>query len=193
MSDAKPSSPNRWIHWVVTVLVFVALYAWMTRGTASPFMGEQAPALSLPLVAGTDAEARTRVNLHQIDAVVVLEFWASWCGACQRTTPILNDLHEQFLGRGVAFYAVNVESIDRQRLQAAHAAFGTAFPSLQDRTGEVQRRYAIRSLPTVLVVGRDGRVRWASNGIPSKMRLRAAISEALDAPASDTVDGSVRR
>ena len=193
MSDAKPSSPNRWIHWVVTVLVFVALYAWMTRGTASPFMGEQAPALSLPLVAGTDAEARTRVNLHQIDAVVVLEFWASWCGACQRTTPILNDLHEQFLGRGVAFYAVNVESIDRQRLQAAHAAFGTAFPSLQDRTGEVQRRYAIRSLPTVLVVGRDGRVRWASTGIPSKMRLRAAISEALDAPASDTVDGSVRR
>jgi len=193
MSDAKPSSPNRWIHWVVTVLVFVALYAWMTRGTVSPFMGEQAPALSLPVAAGTDAEARTRVNLHQIDAVVVLEFWASWCGACQRTTPILNDLYEQFLGQGVAFYAINVESIDRQRLQAAHAAFGTAFPSLQDRTGEVQRRYAIRSLPTVLVVGRDGRVRWASTGIPSKMRLRAAISEALDAPASDTVDGSVRR
>ena len=180
MSEAQQSSPNRWIHWVVTVLVFVALYAWMTRGNVSPFMGEQAPALSLPVAAGTDPAERSRVHLAEIDEVVVLEFWASWCGACQRTTPILNDLHDEFSSEGVAFYAVNVEPIDRQRLQAAHAAFGTAFPSLHDRTGEVQRRYAIQSLPTVLVVGRDGLVRWASTGIPSKMRLRAAISEALE-------------
>ncbi len=193
MNAPKQTSPNRWIHWVVTALVLVALYAWMTRGNVSPFMGEPAPALSLPVAAGTDAEDRTRINLAELDAVVVLEFWASWCGACQRTTPILNDLHEQFRGQGVAFYAVNVEPIDRQRLQAAHAAFGTAFPSLHDRSGEVQRRYAIQSLPTVLVVGRDGRVRWASTGIPSKIRLRAAISKALDAPVPGTVDGSVRR
>ena len=104
----------------------------------------------------------------------------SWCGACQRTTPILNDLHAQFADSDVAFYAVNVEPIDRQRLQAAHEAFGTDFPSLHDRTGEVQRRYSIRSLPTVIVVGKDGVVRWASTGIPSKMRLRGAIEEALN-------------
>jgi thiol-disulfide isomerase/thioredoxin len=193
MNAPEPRSANRWIHWVVTVLVFVALYAWMTRGNVSPFIGKQAPALSLPVAAGNDAEERSRINLAEIDGVVVLEFWASWCGACQRTTPILNDLHEQFRSEGVAFYAVNVEPIDRQRLQAAHAAFGTAFPSLHDRSGEVQRRYAIQSLPTILVVGRDARVRWASTGIPSKMRLRAAISEALDAPGPGTVDGSVRR
>ena len=80
----------------------------------------------------------------------------------------------------MSFYAVNVEPIDRQRLQAAHAAFGTEFPSLHDRSGEVQRRYAIRSLPTVIVVDREGVVRWASAGVPSKMRLRGAISEALN-------------
>jgi thiol-disulfide isomerase/thioredoxin len=112
--------------------------------------------------------------------VVVLDFWASWCGACRRTTPILNDLNQEFAEQGVAFYAVNVEPIDRQRLQAAHAAFGTEFPSLHDRAGTVQRRYAIQSLPTVIIVGQDGLVRWASTGVPSKMRLRGAISEALN-------------
>jgi hypothetical protein len=80
----------------------------------------------------------------------------------------------------VAFYAVNVEPIDRQRMQAAHAAFGTEFPTLHDRTGEVQRRYAIRALPTVMIVDRAGVVSWASTGVPSKMRLRGAISAALN-------------
>jgi thiol-disulfide isomerase/thioredoxin len=114
------------------------------------------------------------------DRVVVLEFWASWCSACRRATPILNDLHQELSPRGVAFYAVNVEPIDRQRVQAAHAAFGTEFPTLHDRGGEAQRRYAIRVLPTVVVIDRRGMVQWASTGIPSKMRLRAAISEALE-------------
>ena len=96
------------------------------------------------------------------------------------TTPVLNELSREFGDEPVAFYAVNVESIDRQRLEAAHAAFGTEFPTLQDRTGEVQRRYAIKMLPTVIVVDRSGVVRWASTGIPSKLRLRSAISEALN-------------
>ena len=194
MTERTKKSSSKWIQWAITAVIFIAFYAWMTRGTVSPFMGQPAPPFSLPVAAGAAPDAPTRLNLSEMrDEVVVLEFWASWCGACKRTTPVLNELSREFDSAPVAFYAVNVESIDRQRLQAAHAAFGTAFPSLQDRTGEVQRRYAIRSLPTVLVVGRDGRVRWASTGIPSKMRLRAAISEALDAPASDTVDGSVRR
>ena len=180
MSDTRKSSKGRWLNWVLMGVVFVALYAWMTRGNASPFMGEPAPPLSLAVAAGQEPGGPTRVNLSELDDVVVLEFWASWCGACQRTTPILNDLHAKFSDAGVAFYAVNVEPIDRQRLQAAHAAFGTAFPSLHDRSGEVQRRYAIRSLPTVIVVGKDGMVRWASTGIPSKMRLRGAIEEALN-------------
>lgn len=181
MTEREQKRERRWVSWVVTALVFIAFYAWMTRGTVSPFMGEPAPALSLPIVAGGTADTPKRLQLSEMrDRVVVLEFWASWCGACRRSTPILNDLHEHFNQQAVAFYAVNVESIDRQRVQAAHLAFGTAFPSAQDRTGEVQRRYAIEMLPTVIVVDRQGVVSWASTGIPSKMRLRAAISEALN-------------
>jgi thiol-disulfide isomerase/thioredoxin len=180
VNEQKKSSFGKWLNWVVTAMVLVALYAWMTRGNASPFMGEPAPPLSLSVAAGREAGGPARVNLSELDEVVVLEFWASWCGACKRTTPILNDLHARFADAGVSFYAVNVEPIDRQRLQAAHASFGTAFPSLHDPAGEVQRRYAIRSLPTVIVVGKDGVVRWASTGIPSKMRLRGAIEEALE-------------
>jgi thiol-disulfide isomerase/thioredoxin len=179
MSESEAKSPNKWIHWVVTALVFVAGYAWITRGNASPLIGQAAPQLSLPIAAGAEPDGPTRLSLSERDGVVVLEFWASWCGACKRATPVLNDLNREFREEGVAFYAVNVEPIDRQRLQAAHAAFGTEFPALHDRSGEVQRRYAIKALPTVMIVGRDGVIQWASTGVPSKMRLRAALREAL--------------
>ena len=181
MSETEKKASNKWIRWSIAAAVFIAFYAWMTRGTVSPFMGEPAPALSLTIAAGAAPDGPTRVNLSQMqDEVVVLEFWASWCGACKRATPVLNDLNREFADRPVAFYAINVEPIDRQRLQAAHAAFGTEFPTLHDRSGEVQRRYAIEVLPTVIVVDRAGLVRWASTGVPSKMRLRGAISEALN-------------
>lgn len=181
IKDSGRPAARRWIHWLVIAMVFVALYAWMTRGNASPLIGEQAPDWSMAVAAGAEPNGPSKVTLSELSGgVVVLDFWASWCGACKRTTPILNDLRAEFTERGVAFYAVNVEPFDRQSLQAAHAAFGTEFPSLHDRTGTVQRRYAIKMLPTVLVVGRDGTVRWASTGVPSKMRLRGAISDALD-------------
>jgi thiol-disulfide isomerase/thioredoxin len=175
------SRSGKWINWLVMAMAFVALYAWMTRGNASPLMGQPAPSLSLAVAAGAEPEGPAKVTLTELSGrVVVLDFWASWCGACRRSTPMLNELHAEFEGQQVAFYAVNVEPIDRQRLQAAHAAFGTEFPTLHDRAGTVQREYSIRSLPTVLVIDRDGVVQWASTGVPSKIRLRSAISEALN-------------
>ncbi len=181
MSDSERPSSRRWIHWFVTAVVFIALYAWMTRGTASPLLGQRAPDLVLSIAAGGQPGEATKVRLSDLSGrVVVLDFWASWCSACRRTTPVLNDLQRDLADRGADFYAINVESIGRQELQAAHAAFGTEFPTLHDRTGEVQRRYAVKMLPTVIVVDKDGVVRWASTGVPSKIRLRGAISEALN-------------
>ena len=180
MNVTRHASPRWWFHGGVLIALFIGGYAWMTRGTASPLIGQPAPSVSLSVAAGAGPEAPKRVNLSEMGRVVVLEFWASWCGACERTAPILNALNEEFSEDGVAFYAVNVEPIDRQRLQAAHLAFGADFPTLQDRTGEVQRRYLVRMLPTIMVIDREGLIRWASTGVPSKMRLRAAIAEALN-------------
>jgi thiol-disulfide isomerase/thioredoxin len=162
-------------------MVFIALYAWMTRGSASPLVDQPAPDLALTVAAGGDPDGPAKVRLSELSGrVVVLDFWASWCSACRRATPVLNDLHRELADRGADFYAINVESIGRQQVQAAHAAFGTEFPTLHDRTGEVQRRYAVKMLPTVIVVDKEGVVRWASTGVPSKIRLRSAISEALN-------------
>ena len=61
MSEEKKSSSGRWINWVVTAMVFVALHAWMTRGNVSPFMGEPAPPLSLAVAAGHNVPGTGRI------------------------------------------------------------------------------------------------------------------------------------
>ena len=80
-TEPVKKEPRKWIHWLVTAMVFVALYAWMTRGNASPLMGEPAPDLTLAVAAGAEAGGPTKVTLSDMGGqVVVLDFWASWCG-----------------------------------------------------------------------------------------------------------------
>ena len=76
-SAPAKSKPRRWIHWLVTAMVFVAAYAWMTRGNASPLMGEPAPDLTLAVAAGAEPGGPTKVTLSDMGGqVVVLDFWA---------------------------------------------------------------------------------------------------------------------
>jgi len=181
MTRTQRSGPRRWFQWVATLAVFFVVYSLATRANQLPLVGEAAPDVALPVAAGGANDGPLEVRLSSLEGgVVVLDFWASWCTACRRTSPILNDLHDEFESEDVLFYAINVEPIDRQRVQAAHLSFGTGFPTLHDRAGTTQKRYAVRMLPTVVVVGRDGIVKWAASGVPSKSDLRKAISGALN-------------
>ncbi|MEM7435303.1 MAG: TlpA disulfide reductase family protein [Myxococcota bacterium] len=176
-------SPHRWqwLQWIAMAAVFAGVYMVAGRSPELPLVGEKAPGVVLPVAAGGTEDTPLEVSLSSLEGdVVVLDFWASWCTACRRSTPILNALQDEFAAADVMFYAINVEPIDRQRLQAAHLSFGTDFPSLHDRGGTAQRLYSVEMLPTIVVVGRDGMVRWAKSGVPGKSDLRGAISEALN-------------
>ncbi|MDH3726769.1 MAG: TlpA family protein disulfide reductase [Myxococcales bacterium] len=181
MTGAGRSGARKWLQWLAAVAVFFVVYSLATGTNQLPLVGEEAPDMTLPVAAGGPSDGPREVRLSALEGqVVVLDFWASWCTACRRTSPILNALQGEFETKRVSFYAINVEPIDRQRVQAAHLSFGTDFPTLHDRAGTAQKRYSVRMLPTVVVVGRDGMVKWAVSGVPSRSDLRNAISGALN-------------
>lgn len=181
MTGTERPDARKWLQRLAVVAVFFAVYGLATRANQLPLVGEAAPDVTLPVAAGGPSDGPLEVRLSTLEGqVVVLDFWASWCTACRRTSPILNALQGEFEADEVSFYAINVEPIDRQRVQAAHLSFGTDFPTLHDRGGTAQKRYAVRMLPTVVVVGRDGMVKWAASGVPSRSDLRDAISGALN-------------
>ena len=148
---------GRLLQWGIVAALFFAVYSMASQAKRLPLVGDEAPDLTLAVAAGGPPDGPAQVTLSDLsDDVVVLDFWASWCTACRRTTPILNDLQGEFEGDPVIFYAVNVEPIDRQRVQAAHLSFGTEFPTparpWRDRPKAVRRQDAAH--------GGRGRPRW---------------------------------
>ena len=107
-----------------------------------------APDFTLPIVAGDGMGDLIRLEAER-GHVVVLDFWASWCGPCRQSIPILNRVRAR-AGSNVRFYGVNIEqtsTLAPRQLVMAHAAFGAEFPSVRDEDGSLQRAYGVSREP----------------------------------------------
>jgi thiol-disulfide isomerase/thioredoxin len=115
-------------------------------------------------------------NLAQLRGkVVVVNFWATWCGPCVDELPVLNALSRQDPDR-VAVVGVNYkEPLDTiERFSNAHPF---AYPVLRDRGGEMFKQWTAGVMPTTILIDRQGRARWRSAGeiAAGDTRLKAAI------------------
>lgn len=151
-------------------------------GPASALVDRPAPPLDLPVVAGAGAAEGDRVSLAALaGSVVVLDFWASWCGPCRQSIPALNTVHERYRGR-IEMLGVNVEGgLPRSAIAEAHREFGARFPSLQDEGGAAQGAYRVDAIPTLVVIDHGGVVRWVHTGVPDPDELAERL-EPLIAP-----------
>lgn len=96
--------------------------------------------------------------------VVVVNFWASWCGPCVAELPVLSALAQRPAYRDkVAVVGVNYkESLDA--IQGFTAQRAIAYPVLRDRQGEMFKAWTAGVMPTTILVDRQGRARWRSVG-----------------------------
>jgi thiol-disulfide isomerase/thioredoxin len=95
--------------------------------------------------------------------VVLINFWASWCGPCREEMPLLNALHKKYAPLGFTVLGVNVE----EQLDGARDFLSNVpvdFPILLDNTNKVSRQYKVVAMPTTVVVDRDGNMRYLHEG-----------------------------
>ncbi len=171
---------SAWRQAGLAVLIVGGAYLLAHQISQSPIVGKAAPDFGLQVVAGDPLDGRPWFQLSEMAGrVVVLDFWASWCEACRASTPMLNEVATKFRDEGVAFVGVNVEPVRAVQVREAHASFGAGFPSVGDVQGTVQRAFAVRVLPTIVVIDRGGVVSYAAAGSPSEGTLSSAISSAL--------------
>ena len=114
--------------------------------------------------------------------VVYLDFWASWCAPCKLSFPFLEKLQSYYAGRNFVLLAVNVDH-DRTKADAFLREAGSNLPIVYDTTGGIARTFNVKAMPTSVVIGADGRVRYVHSGFfPDQMPLyEAHISELLNA------------
>lgn len=90
--------------------------------------------------------------------VVVVNFWAAWCGPCQQELRRLEDLHQRYQRAGLVVLAVNLDD-DVARAQDISRRLAVSFPMLFDPSKETGRLYQVDSMPMTLLIDREGNVR----------------------------------
>lgn len=115
------------------------------------------------------------VSLADLDGqVVLINFWATWCGPCQVEMPVLEQLHREFGDDGLVVLAINLmEPFDQAKAYAER--FGYTFPILLDGDGAVAQRYRVESVPTSLLIDRDGTVFRHMVGMHPEADFRRAL------------------
>ncbi len=110
--------------------------------------------------------------------VVVVNFWATWCGPCRREQPALESAFERFRGRGLYMLGVDFRD-DPAAARAWIEEFGVTYPSLQDPSGTYADDFGFTGLPATYVVDRSGVIRFRMLGQLDPAELDRSIEELL--------------
>lgn len=127
------------------------------------------------------ATAGSKISLQQLRGkIVYLDFWASWCVPCKRSFPWMNRMQQQYGAQGLQILAVNLDTRleEAQKfLQDNPAQFALAF----DTKGDSARQYAIKGMPSSVLIGADGSIlqRHAGFNDDKAVQYEAEIKAAL--------------
>ena len=95
--------------------------------------------------------------------VVLINFWASWCGPCRQEMPLLEKLHQQYSPYGFTILGVNVEE-DSTAAKKLLKDIKVTFPILFDSRNSVSKAYNVMAMPTTVMIDRDGNMRYLHKG-----------------------------
>jgi peroxiredoxin len=120
--------------------------------------GAPAPQFTLGARSGRD------VSLTQYHGqVVMINFWASWCGPCRQEMPLLESIYKKYHKLGFTLLGVNVEP-DSQAADEWLKVTPVTFPILYDKESKVSQLYEVAGMPSTVIIDRSGKLRVLHRG-----------------------------
>jgi peroxiredoxin len=95
--------------------------------------------------------------------VVLLNFWASWCGPCRQEMPLLEKLQQRYSALGFTVLGVNVEE-DSSKAKSLLKDIPVSFPILFDTQNTVSKQYKVSAMPSTVMIDRNGNMRYLHKG-----------------------------
>jgi DsbE subfamily thiol:disulfide oxidoreductase len=125
---------------------------------SSDLAGQPAPDFALKSATGENL----RLSEYRGD-VVMINFWATWCGPCRQEMPLLDELYSRYQRVGFNLLGVNIDD-NTNRAMKMIDDLGVTFPVLFDSRKEVSELYAVDAMPVTVLVDREGIIRHVHHG-----------------------------
>jgi peroxiredoxin len=137
----------------LTLSVFAA-----TSLASSGLTGQAAPDFVLKSSSGQNL----RLSEYRGD-VVMVNFWATWCGPCRQEMPLLDELYSRYERVGFSLLGVNIDDDSRKAMRMV-SELGVSFPVLFDASKEVSKLYEVDAMPVTVLIDREGTIRYVHHG-----------------------------
>lgn len=139
-----------------------------------PLLGKKIPSFDLQLLDGDAVSIGSAT-----DKVIVLDFWATWCGPCMKAMPVIESLSQQYADKGVEFYAVNVGE-SSALVKGFVGEQGWDLSIATDPNGETIEAFSAKSIPLTLLIAPTGIVEAVHQGFPGPDELNKQFRDELD-------------
>jgi len=167
-------SPAKFCNFLTLSIVSMAIFCLSTNSFAANTQG-LAPDFTL----GSKEGGNVRLQ-EQRGNVVLINFWASWCGPCREELPYLEELQQEYADLGFTILAVNVDQ-DPSKADILLNDIPVSFPVLFDVNDDVSKLYDVQAMPTTVIVDRDGNQRLLHKGYKSgdEVKYKQAVKALL--------------
>jgi peroxiredoxin len=120
--------------------------------------GGPAPAFTLTALTG----GQTALSQYR-GQVVLVNFWATWCGPCQQEMPLLDQMYKKYKPAGFTLIGVNVDK-EEPAVKELLARKPVSFPVLLDPANQVSKAYHVDEMPSSVIIDRKGEIRYIHRG-----------------------------
>ncbi|MDH4126190.1 MAG: TlpA family protein disulfide reductase [Gammaproteobacteria bacterium] len=140
------------------LLAFICCALTATSLAGSGLTGQPAPDFALKSASGDNL----RLSEYRGN-VVMVNFWATWCGPCRQEMPLLDELYSRYERVGFTLLGVNIDDDSRKAMNMI-SELGVNFPVLFDDRKEVSKLYEVDAMPVTVIIDREGNVRFIHQG-----------------------------
>ncbi|NIT36205.1 MAG: redoxin domain-containing protein [candidate division Zixibacteria bacterium] len=175
--------PRGYLIWLTVFVTCVSLCSAckVKREEAVPPGGEAAapaePPEGFSLICASDFKVANYKG-----QVLILDFWATWCGPCKREIPHLIKLQEKYRDQGLTIVGITFDDNPDKDVPPYAAKVGMNYVNVRG-TDEMKGDYAIMGLPTIIIYDRDGNLDTKRDGYIGEEKLEEIIKRLLSPPA----------
>ena len=111
----------------------------------------------------------------------LLDFWATWCGPCRKTLPVLANIYNKYSSKGLEIIGIADESESVQVLNDFYAhQHASPYPLYRDAKKEMWMRYGIHAVPTLMLLDKDGYIKHVWSGATSEYMIEQILKDVIE-------------